>query len=546
MYSEIVVLSHHTGKRSRTYTYQNGNLTTFPGQLVRIPFGKKSFFGIVISLSTNTNINFTKPILETYGNFPLITEEQIQFFTAISNHYHGLLSDIIKLALPPIPIRQLANIDRVHTPNSFPRTELIIVPSESQIPKIISELSTTNTTIIDSKDTPTNKFLKYLKILSGQTSVVIGTRSAILLPIKNLSKITIHSEEDIAYQEERAPYYNCVKAADIFSRLFPKTQLELISTSPSLASFHLRKKNLKIIPLTKPANIKIISFRNQNRSSSGSSLLTDNTINRINQILAQKKSALLFLNRTSPKGFLTCLSCQNKQFLPEPQENCPNCHSYNIRFFSPNLLTLQTEVSKLFNGHKISTLSSSTKPDFTSEIFLATKSALYLAPPEKLGLVVAINTDDLFYPYNFNSEMSGFQTLRKLVSISTDEIILQSKDPDNPQIDKSLIINPQGFLTQQLAMRKSFNLPPYVNCLHIFIEGKNFTQLQKKSRKIMQFIKQLDKTFSLGETFSAKKPSSGLFSISIPVFAINPKAFDIITAKLPSSAVTKLNYTDTL
>jgi len=545
MYSEIVVLSHKTGNRSRTYTYQNGNLNTFPGQLVRVPFGNNSFFGIIVSHSTKTNVPFTKPITEVYGNIPLITKDQLKFFVTLADHYYGYLSDILKLALPAIPIRQLQQLKRPLSTN-LSKTELIIVPSDSQIPKIVAGIGTADITIIDSKDTPTNKFIKYLKILSGQSTIVIGTRSAILLPIKNLSKITIYFEEDIAYQEERAPYYNTVKAADIYIKLFPKTQLELISTSPSLASFYRRRKNLKITPLVRPTNLKIISLRNQQGSSSGSSLLSDIAISRINHYLMQKKSILLFLNRTSPKGFFTCLSCQNKQFLSGPQENCPNCHSYDIRFFSPNLTTLQAEIAKLFVNHKTSTLSSNTRPDFTTDIFLATKSALYLSPPEKLGLIVAINTDDLFYPYNFNSEISGFQTLRKLVSISAQEVILQSKNPDNPQIDQSLVANPQEFLTNQLEMRKSFNLPPLNNCLHIFIEGKNLSQLQKKSRKIIKIINQFEKIFTIGETFSTKKTSTGLFTISTPVFAPNSETFDIITAKLPSNIITKLNYSDTL
>jgi len=141
MYSEIVVLSHKTGNRSRTYTYQNGSLKTFPGQLVRVPFGNNSFFGIIVSHSTKTNIPFTKPIIEVYGNIPVITKDQITFFSSLAHHYYGYLSDVLKLALPAIPVRQLQQLKRPLSTN-LSKTELIIVPSESQIPKIVAGLGT--------------------------------------------------------------------------------------------------------------------------------------------------------------------------------------------------------------------------------------------------------------------------------------------------------------------------------------------------------------------------------------------------------------------
>ena len=534
MFAEIVVLSNKTGSNSQTYTYDCSGFEITPGQLVKIPFGSKTYFGIIISVTIKTNLKQTKKIAEVYGKTPIINSQQLTFFTHLAKHYYGALSDIIKLTLPQIAIRQLKNLDQIVNTNKFHQTELILVPSDNQIPAIISGLQTDNYIIYSKNDTPTVRFLKYLQILSGNVQTIISTRSGILLPIKNLSKITIYHEEDVSYQEERAPYYNAIKAAEIRCKLNSSSKLELISSSPSLTSFYERLPNLKII-----------SIKYQSGSQIQSGLLTLIAINEIKTQIANQKSVLLFINRTSPKGFLFCLSCHHKQFLAKPVEDCPNCHSPRIRFSSPNLATLHAEVTKLFPKSKIGILDSKTKPDFRSNIFLATKSALYLSMPEKIGLTVVINTDDLFYPFNFNSEMSGFQTLRRLVSIPSNHYILQSKNPDNLQIDRSLKPQPKQFLIEQLRLRKSFNLPPYTNCMYIFLTGKNHKLLVKKSQKILRSIKDLKGNFSFGETLITKKSQTEIFSLCLTIFHPEVNAFAIITEILPASSTVKINYYDT-
>ena len=545
MFAEVVILSNKTGSNSQTYTYDCSGFEITPGQLVKIPFGNKIYFGITTSVTIKTHLKQTKKISEVYGKTPIINSQQLIFFTHLAKHYYGALSDIIKLTLPQIAIRQLKTLDQIASTNKFRQTELILVPSDNQIPTIISSLRTDNYIIYSKTDTPTVRFLKYFQILNGNVQTVISTRSGVLLPLKNLSKITIYHEEDFSYQEERAPYYNAIKAAEIRCTLSPSSKLELISSSPSLASFYERLPNLKIIPITKPQNLKIISVKYQLGSGVQSGLLTLIAINEIKTQIENQKSILLFINRTSPKGFLFCLSCQHKQFLAKPVEDCPNCHSPRIRFSSPNLATLYAEVTKLFPKSKIGILDSKTKPDFRSNIFLATKSALYLSPPEKIGLTVIINTDDLFYPFNFNSEMSGFQTLRRLVSIPSNNYILQSKNPDNLQIDRILKPQPEQFLIEQLRLRKSFNLPPFTNCMYIFLEGKNHKLLIKKSQKILRAIKELKGNFSFGETLVTKKSQTEIFSLCLTIFHAELHAFAIITEILPASSTIKINYYDT-
>lgn len=547
MFSEVAVLTNKTGSRSKTYTYHNNGFQTFIGQLVKVPFGDKNFFGIVTQVSSTTNLPYAKDILQTYGNYPLVPPKQLNFLKHLSDYYYGSLSDIIKLSLPSIALRQLPALERIKTISNPGPAELILIPSENRIPEIISSQKTSDVTIVDNRANSTTKFLNYLKILSGQTSTIVSTRSGILLPHPNFKKITIYDEEDVAYQEERAPYYNSVKAAEIFCRLNPKTQLKLISASPSLTSFYLRRKNLVIKSQSRPENLSIVSLKNGIDYTSGSGFLAQITLDRLKSQILSSKPTLIFLNRISPKGFLHCQSCSLSMLLASPTEDCPNCHSPRIRFFSPNLSTLHTQLIKLLPKTKISLLTSQAAPDFTAEIFLATKSAIYTTFPEKFGLLIIINTDDLFYPFNFNSEVSGFQTLKKLIRIPSHSYILQSKNPDNPLLDDLLKPSPQDFLIKQLKLRQTFKLPPFTHCFYIQLQGKNLKLLKNKAKKITKLIKNLKNNFALGEITISRKKNSERLSITIPIFHPDHKSFDIITAQLPATnTTTKLNYNDTL
>jgi len=545
MFSEIVVLSHKTGFNSKTYTYKNPPQPPTIGQLVKIPFGQKTYFGIVTSLTKTSKRPKLKTIEKIYGKTPLITPNQIIFFQKIADHYRGNISDILKFALPPIPVRQLKLLDQKIIDSPKQNINLIITASENQFPNIISRLKPkSKITIFNSHDTPTQKLKNYFQILHNNTDTIITTRSGILLPFQSLETITIYDEEDISYQEERAPYYNCVKATEIYCQLFPKTKLNLISHSPSLTSFYSRKSVLTIKPIVIPTNLKIVKINPYEKYETDSAFFTKIAQESINDNLGNNKSILIFLNKTSPKGFLYCQSCQYKKFVPTATEDCPNCHSPRIRFFSPNLNSLQLEISKKYPKTKISIIDSKTKPDLRSNIFLGTKSSLYVNFPEKLGLIIVINTDDIFYPYNYNSEIAGFQTLRKIISIPSQNYILQAKNPDNYLIDQTITPSPNAFLSKQLKLRQAFDLPPFSHSLTLSIQGKNLKLLKNKSQKIIKIIKNQKTNFNFGE-ITAFQNSSNLFNIFIPVFHKDINAFDIIIPQLPSKTTVKINYLDT-
>ena len=545
MFSEIVVLSHKTGFNSKTYTYKNPPQPPTIGQLVKIPFWQKTYFGIVTSITKTSKRPKLKTIEKIYGKTPLITPNQIIFFQKIADHYRGNISDILKFALPPIPVRQLKLLDQKIIDSPKQNINLIITASENQFPNIISRLKPkSKITIFNSHDTPTQKLKNYFQILHNNTDNIITTRSGILLPFQSLETITIYDEEDISYQEERAPYYNCVKAAEIYCQLFPKTKLNLISHSPSLTSFYSRKSVLTIKPIVIPTNLKIVKINPYEKYETDSAFFTKIAQESINDNLGNNKSILIFLNKTSPKGFLYCQSCQYKKFVPTATEDCPNCHSPRIRFFSPNLNSLQLEISKKYPKTKISIIDSKTKPDLRSNIFLGTKSSLYVNFPEKLGLIIVINTDDIFYPYNYNSEIAGFQTLRKIISIPSQNYILQAKNPDNYLIDQTITPSPNAFLSKQLKLRQAFDLPPFSHSLTLSIQGKNLKLLKNKSQKIIKLIKNQKTNFNFGE-ITAFQNSSNLFNIFIPVFHKDINAFDIIIPQLPSKTTVKINYLDT-
>lgn len=548
MFSEVVVLTPKTGVNSQTYTYKNPTDQALKtGQLVKVSFGNNNYFGVVISQKSKTTFKKIKTINTVFGQLPLITKQQLELFKLVAQHYHGSISDLVKLALPPIPARQLKLLDNTQN-NSYPPSELIIVPSEIKIPEVISQLNINKKFIsIQLTDSSTDKFQKYVQIILGQAQVIIGSRSSILLPINNLKKITIYDEEDSAYQEERSPYYNAVKVAELRSYLpSDRPKLTLITTSPSLSSFAQRKNSLKIIPLNIKQKIKIVNFNQFEHSQTKSAFLTKIAIDQINLDIKNKKSTLIYLNRVSPKGFLYCQSCQYKKLLPELIDLCPNCHSPRLRFFSANISNLQSEIKKLFPQCKSSIIDAKTKPDFTSNIYLATKSATYITFPETLGSIIIANTDDLFYPHNYNSEIEGFQTLRKLLRIPASTYLLQSKNPDNPLIDQSIVPNPTIFLIQQLKLRRSFNLPPYSHCLTISIDGKNIKLLKSKTKKIISLIKKTNYQFSIGETVILKKISTNSFISKIPIYHSNLRAFDIITTQLPNGSVIKINFRDSI
>ena len=175
-----------------------------------------------------------------------------------------------------------------------------------------------------SKITPKQKRIIWKGIMNNKIRILVGARSALLLPFKKLGIIIVDEEHDTSYKQDEGVIYNARDMA-ISRANFEKIPIHLVSSVPSIETFNniqLKKyRHIKIVkrfndyplPETKIINLNLSKIKNK--------FIDQETVNLVNNFLNNGEQVLFFLNRRGFAPYLICKKCGNKQ-------TCPNCSLY--------------------------------------------------------------------------------------------------------------------------------------------------------------------------------------------------------------------------
>ena len=162
------------------------------------------------------------------------------------------------------------------------------------------------------------------KIHSGRARIVIGARSAVFAPLKNLGLIVVDEEHETTYKQEEAPRYHARDVAVVRAKI-EKCVVVLGSATPSLESYHnATTGKYQLVTLTQRVDekqmplIRIVDLRQERRKEKIAAILSEKLSQAIADRLEKREQTILFLNR---RGFSTSLLCSNCG----EARNCPNC-----------------------------------------------------------------------------------------------------------------------------------------------------------------------------------------------------------------------------
>ena len=175
-----------------------------------------------------------------------------------------------------------------------------------------------------SKITPKQKRVIWKGVINNKIKILVGARSALLLPFKKLGIIIVDEEHDTSYKQDEGVIYNARDMA-ISRASFENIPIHLITSVPSLETFKniIKKKyrHVKIFkrfnsfPLPKTKLVKLDINKNKNK------LIANETIDLVKKYLDKGDQVLFFLNRRGFAPYLICKKCGYKQF-------CSNCSLY--------------------------------------------------------------------------------------------------------------------------------------------------------------------------------------------------------------------------
>ena len=385
--------------------------------------------------------------------------------------------------------------------------------------------------VFHSKQTPAARKRVFDALSSGQGNyLVLGTRSALFLPIADLGFIIVDEEHDSSYkQDDPAPRYNGRDVALMMaSRLGINTLLG--SATPSLESLHNASTGKYALTCldqkyfgAKDAPVTVIDMAKVYRMHNVRGSFSMQLVNMIAKALESKKQVMVFRSRRAYSSYLQCDACGETLRCPRCnvpltyhkfsnsvschycgwhqmfESICPACHEGTVVMRGAGTEKLTEELQALFPEARIERFDAETAATRTAEkkilgdfasgatdILVGTQMITKGFDFENLALVAVINADSILSLQDFRADEKALGLLLQLCGRAsrregTGQMVIQTMQPDHPVL-KALAGSPkdrQAVLEQMLQMRKLFGFPPYVRLIELTLRSADVQQLHK-------------------------------------------------------------------
>jgi len=370
-----------------------------------------------------------------------------------------------------------------------------------------------------------NKSIIWKGITEGKIKVVIGARSSLFLPFKNLGIIIVDEEHDASYKQDEGVSYNARDMA-ITRASLENIPINLVTSVPSIETYnnivnkkyYSTKLNKRFREASLP-NIEIINLHNEILNKG--SWIANKTIHQVNKHLDKGDQALFFLNRRGYAPFVICKKCGYKFQCPNCAvnlnfhkrinkllchycgyksvllRNCKDNKKCDLSFCGPGVERIFAELKKIYPTKKIEIFSSDTleKNKLTNnllkkvennkiDILIGTQLLSKGFHFPKLNCIVVVDGDFSSHGYDLRSAEKNIQLYHQLSGRAGREgnlstILFQTYTPDDEVLMNISKNNPHIFLQKELKLREEKKLPPFYRLISLIISGQNELSVMK-------------------------------------------------------------------
>lgn len=417
------------------------------------------------------------------------------------------------------------------------KDSIILVPEISLTPQTIERFQgrfNQKIAILHSRLTQKEKFQQWRMIKNGDVKIVVGARSAIFAPFKNLGAIIIDEEHDKSYISSQDPKFHTDELA-LFRQKYNKATLIFASATPSIKTMtKALNGQYDLVELKNRVNgkmpkVEIVDMREELKKSNYS-MISSPLYDKILEKLKNKEQIILFLNKIGHNSFTFCRNCgyvvkceacdvsmtfhKNVSKLvchycgrtKNQPKVCPVCGSSKIKEFGAGTEKLEEEVKKLFPHANIIRMDSMTAKDKSSydnmyklmkekkvDILIGTQMIAKGLDFENVTLVGIISADlslniDDYTAYETSFELITQVSGRAGRSKKQGQVIIQTYKPDNFVINAASKNDYQSFYNYEIQARKAFEYPPFVNLITIKILDKSRIKCIDISKKIKYYL----------------------------------------------------------
>lgn len=557
------------------------------GALVEIEVGKKNYNGVIISESRRPSYP-TKQIIRTIEDTPLPTQ-LLNLAAWLSEYYTTHPGVVWQTILPrgltknrrertlntPERLRDRTNfvlnesqlsalrliqemtpgsailhgvtgsgktavyIEATRKTLSEGKSVIILTPEIGLTPQIVDDFSQhfENILVTHSRQTESERHLTWRRALNSNTPlVVIGPRSALFMPLKDIGLIVIDEAHEPSYKQEQSPRYSALRAASVLTSSHT-AKLVLGSATPLIADFYTAKETerpiISIPHTAKAVSTPEITLVDMTKKSSFKNhrFLSDELLQSIRASVENGKQALIFHNRRGSASVTLCDVCGwqaicNQCHIPltlhadthslqchicgageKVPTSCPECRNANILHKGIGTKLVESEIRKLFPTAKIARFDGdNTKEDSIAtnyknlysgaiQIIIGTQvvaKGLDLPHLQSVGIVQA--DAGLSLP-DYSSSERTFQLLAQAVgrvgrSNQPTNTVIQSYQPTHPSVTYGIKQDYAGFYELALTERQKGKYPPYTFLLKLTCSYKTEATAIRNSRSLLKTLRE--------------------------------------------------------
>lgn len=361
------------------------------------------------------------------------------------------------------------------------------------------------------------------KQLSGHPyDVILGARSAVLLPFQNLGLIIIDEEHVTSYkQQDPAPRYHARSAAIMLAQMYGAKTL-LGTATPSLETYHNAKTGkYGLVELTQRykgiqlPEIQVVDIKDLQHRKMMNGLFSPLLLNKVREALERGEQAIIFQNR---RGYAPMIECKQCGWVPHCQHcdvsltlhrnmnqltchycgytyqvptECPACGCRELQTKGYGTEKIEDQVRDIFPEAHIARMDLDTTrtrnayeriiSDFSSgrtNLLIGTQMISKGLDFDKVSVVGILNADNLLnYPdfrafehaYMMMAQVSGRAGRKGKQGL----VILQTKSPNIPLIQQVVQNDYAGFYRSLIAERQQFNYPPYCRLIYVYLKHRS-------------------------------------------------------------------------
>lgn len=359
------------------------------------------------------------------------------------------------------------------------------------------------------------------KIAAGRVQVVVGARSAVFAPTRNLGLIVIDEEHETTFKQEATPRYHARDVAVMRAR-FENIPIILGSATPALESWHNAQRGqytLLSLPrrvLDRPLPpVHLIDLRHDRHPDKRLHGLSPSLERAMVQALDNNGQVMLLLNRRGFATYIHCPSCGHVEqcrfcdlaltfhkdsdvamchycgYEAAPAERCPECNQAQIRYQGMGTEKLQAEIENKFPGRVVRRMDSDTMRRPGSHrrvldafrngeihILLGTQMIAKGLDFPNVTMVGVVNADVGLHRPDFRAGERTFQLLAQVAGRTGrgprgGKVFVQSFSPEHPSIALAAAHDYLGFATAELVTRQVHKYPPYQRLARLVVRSKD-------------------------------------------------------------------------